>query len=366
MEAGRREKGCRVVLGGSFPASAMMMFLLLFVAVIFDTASCMLFQSRRVEESCLPGITGHQLRELSRGMGNSSYLYGHLLRHIMVPRVSGTESNRVVGQFIKQEMESLGWAVAEDSFEATTPLGVLPFVNIIATQNPLARRRIVLACHYDSKYMPRYRTPFIGAIDSAVPCSVMIDTARKLREITSDAQGLGLNEYTLQYIFFDGEEAFQTWTATDSLYGSRHLAQLWENSPDPRDSSASNNLQNIDIFVLMDLIGNYRTRFVDYYRNTSNLFTNMYNIEQCLRNSRLLTSHTNRPLIFDPRGQAMLVEDDHTPFIQRGVRCLHLISTPFPNVWHTPYDTGRYLDVALIEDFSRILRVFLTSLLLGL
>lgn len=33
----------------------------------------------------------------------------------------------------------------------------------------------------------------------------------------------------LMLIFFDGEEAFLEWTATDSLYGSRHLAQKWEN-----------------------------------------------------------------------------------------------------------------------------------------
>lgn len=32
------------------------------------------------------------------------------------------------------------------------------------------------------------------------------------------------SELTLQYIFFDGEEAFEQWTDTDSLYGSRHLA----------------------------------------------------------------------------------------------------------------------------------------------
>jgi len=29
---------------------------------------------------------------------------------------------------------------------------------------------------------------------------------------------------TLQFIFFDGEEAFQNWTPTDSIYGARHLA----------------------------------------------------------------------------------------------------------------------------------------------
>ena len=34
-------------------------------------------------------------------------------------------------------------------------------------------------------------------------------------------------ELTLQLVFFDGEEAFRQWTATDSLYGSRHLAEKW-------------------------------------------------------------------------------------------------------------------------------------------
>ena len=31
-------------------------------------------------------------------------------------------------------------------------------------------------------------------------------------------------ELTLQLIFFDGEEAFKTWTSADSIYGARHLA----------------------------------------------------------------------------------------------------------------------------------------------
>jgi hypothetical protein len=42
--------------------------------------------------------------------------------------------------------------------------------------------------------------------------------------LASDFQG---RELTLQLIFFDGEEAFKEWTSTDSIYGSRHLAQKW-------------------------------------------------------------------------------------------------------------------------------------------
>ena len=34
-------------------------------------------------------------------------------------------------------------------------------------------------------------------------------------------------DVTLQLIFFDGEEAFQSWSDTDSVYGARQLANQW-------------------------------------------------------------------------------------------------------------------------------------------
>lgn len=48
---------------------------------------------------------------------------------------------------------------------------------------------------------------------------------------------------TLQLVFFDGEESFEEWTATDSLYGSRHLAERMANTPHPAASSHANMLQ---------------------------------------------------------------------------------------------------------------------------
>lgn len=43
-------------------------------------------------------------------------------------------------------------------------------------------------------------------------------------------------ETTLQLVFFDGEEAFKDWTATDSIYGARyvlasHKACMWMLTP---------------------------------------------------------------------------------------------------------------------------------------
>lgn len=64
-----------------------------------------------------------------------------------------------------------------------TPYGRLPFNNIIATLDPSAKRRLVLACHHDSKYYsPQWQREFHGATDSAVPCAMMLELARALDE----------------------------------------------------------------------------------------------------------------------------------------------------------------------------------------
>lgn len=87
-------------------------------------------------------------------------------------------------QQIKSTLSSLkaGWEVTEDYFQSLTPFGQMPFTNIIATLNPDAKRRLVLACHYDSKYFsPQWHgLEFLGATDSAVSCSMLLEMARAL------------------------------------------------------------------------------------------------------------------------------------------------------------------------------------------
>ena len=54
-------------------------------------------------------------------------------------------------------MSSLGWTVEEDIFSDHTPYGAVTFSNVIATFDPSKAKRIAIACHYDSKYMPGKR-----------------------------------------------------------------------------------------------------------------------------------------------------------------------------------------------------------------
>ena len=47
-------------------------------------------------------------------------------------------------------------------------------------------------------------------------------------------------------VWTDGEEAFVKWTNTDSVYGTRHLAQKWQ-----QDGTA----KKIKAFLLVDMLG---------------------------------------------------------------------------------------------------------------
>ncbi|XP_030211839.1 glutaminyl-peptide cyclotransferase [Gadus morhua] len=283
------------------------------------------------------------------------------LTPLLVTRYPGTAGSLAVQQHIKTTLGSLeaGWSVTEDSFEAQTPYGPRTFTNLIATLDPSAKRRLVLACHYDSKYYPPqwHGKEFQGATDSAAPCAMMLELARALDQELKTHKSSS-PDLTLQLLFFDGEEAMFQWTATDSLYGSRHLAQQMESTPHPAGADDTNLLHGIDLFVLMDLIGAPTPRFGSQFSSTSRWLTRLQNIERRLHSMGLLIDHPADVQYFWPNMPVGFVQDDHVPFLNRGVRILHLIPTPFPSVWHTFDDNEENLDRSSIQNLNKIIQLF--------
>lgn len=53
-------------------------------------------------------------------------------------------------------MEAAGFATEWHAFDDRTPIGNKRFRNLIAVHNMSAPRWLTLACHYDSKYFPKY------------------------------------------------------------------------------------------------------------------------------------------------------------------------------------------------------------------
>ncbi|XP_006901303.1 PREDICTED: glutaminyl-peptide cyclotransferase-like protein isoform X2 [Elephantulus edwardii] len=165
---------------------------------------------------------------------------------------------------------------------------------------------------------------------------------------------------TLQLLFLDGEEALKEWGPKDSLYGSRHLAQLMESAP---HSPGPTRIQAIELFVLLDLLGAPHPTFYNHFPRTARWFHRLRNVEKRLHRLNLLQSHPQEVMYFQPGEAPGSVEDDHVPFLRRGVPVLHLISTPFPAVWHTPADSEANLHPPTVHNLSRILAVFLAEYL---
>lgn len=192
--------------------------------------------------SAYRGISDDTLRQLPGPGDDFDIKKGSLLAPILRPRVSGTEGNEAVRQhfvnFFKLELPE--WRVELHNSTSTTPVSggkEVPFVNIIATRDPPGSRegdvsRLALVAHYDSKYTPK---GFIGATDSAAPCAMMmhvarsIDTALTKKWAAGGGDDLDAEHKGVQLLLLDGEEAFKSWTDTDSLYGARYGVRFCEN-----------------------------------------------------------------------------------------------------------------------------------------
>jgi len=291
-----------------------------------------------------------------------------LLKPMLKERVSGTPANKQVQKHITGFMESIGWDIETDTFIDSTPYGDKEFTNIVATKYPDAPRKLVIACHFDSKFFSNME--FIAATDSAVPCAMMLEIAKLLDPALKSETNKMRHEVSLQFIFFDGEEAFKDWTDTDSLYGARHLASQLDNARASVDREVSvSKLQTMDTMILLDLIGTKTTVFRNWFSETSNLFQRFQKIELKLAKDDLLLpkgqlkSKTKNTYFVGSSVMGGMIQDDHVPFQQKGVPILHLISYPFPKEWHKQSDNEAALDYDTINNIGRILRVFVCEYL---
>ncbi|ESP02920.1 hypothetical protein LOTGIDRAFT_206060 [Lottia gigantea] len=319
------------------------------------------FLHATVKKRSLPVFSRNILKIISEEYSNREQ-FREILTPLLVERVPDTPGNTQVQRFIEERMTNLGWTITKDRFVDTTPYGVKHFTNIIATYNPNSPNRLALVCHFDSK-QENYK--FVGATDSAVPCAMLIDLATNLEcLLAKSSANANVPDTTIEMIFLDGEEAFQRWSDTDSIYGARHLAQKWKLTPDPHDPS-KNMLQTITDFVLLDLIGTSDVQFKNMFKETNRLYQHLYKIENKLLkyNNLVKTNGQYRPYFMNEAPRSHGIQDDHIPFLHEGVNILHLISVPFPSVWHRETDDLQHLNFTAIDNFNRIFRVFVSSYL---
>ena len=88
-----------------------------------------------------------------------------IINNLLIVRNSGSDGNLVVRKYIKNFISNLNnFNVEIDEFHSKTPLGNVQFQNIIATNNIKHNKKLLLACHFDSKKFDEFE--FYGATDS--------------------------------------------------------------------------------------------------------------------------------------------------------------------------------------------------------
>ena len=226
------------------------------------------------------------------------------------PRYLTSPGHKKTETFLRARLK--GDELEEDAFTASTPAGNLPMVNFIARFPGAQNGIVVLAGHYDTLYG---RDDFVGANDAASDTGLLLAIADYLRA-QKNRPG-----YSIWLVWLDGEEAIKQWTAADSVYGAKHLAEKWQ-----KDGTA----KNIRGFLLADMIGD-KDLDIDRDQNSTPW------LEDLVGEAAKRLGYQSH---FFQRLNA--VEDDHLPFARIGVPVADLIdfSYGYNNVfWHSPQDT---------------------------
>jgi Zn-dependent M28 family amino/carboxypeptidase len=243
------------------------------------------------------------------------------------PRPIGSANHKKLENYIAAHLKSD--QVEDDAFVADTPEGKFPVRNIIAKFPGTREGIIVIAGHYDTNY-PLRNSGYVGANDGGSSTAILLELANQFR-------GKKREGYSVWLLWTDGEEAVRNWTATDSLYGVRHLAEKWQND---------GTLKNIKAFLLADMIGDADLN-VDRDSNSTPWLEDM-------------VYHAATQLGYQSHffARTITVEDDHLPFVERGVPSADLIDLDYGygNVFHhTSQDTLDKLSPKSIEIVGKVI-----------
>ena len=235
------------------------------------------------------------------------------LRHVQAlvdcgPRPPASEALEKARLYLSAQLEGAGWRVTRQTFTDETPRGKITFINLIATFPGKAAPHFLLCSHYDTKIFETMR--FVGANDGGSSNGVLLEMARVLARRPELAA-------KVQLVFFDGEEAYVSFTDSDGLYGSRYFA---------KQLVAEGKAKQFRGGILFDMVGDRSLRITLPTDSPSEIALGIFAAAEALNLRKHFTYATGG------------ITDDHTPLNAAGIPTIDLIDFDYPP-WHTPEDT---------------------------
>jgi glutaminyl-peptide cyclotransferase len=230
------------------------------------------------------------------------------------PRPAGSKESRKLAAYIKKRLP-------HGRYEKV-PGGLLNVVGEI----PGKGKATVVAAHYDTKDIP----DFVGANDGAGGTAEMLELARSLQKIKRPK-----NARPIRFVAFDGEEATDdsdflgTGVRGSKAYAKKHAKEIHE-------------------LILLDFVADKDLAIPRDQSSDQEMWADL----------RAAASHVGADDAFPDLVQGA-VEDDHTPFIERGIPAIDLIDFDFP-CWHQTCDDLSAVSEASLDKSGETVLEFLT------
>jgi hypothetical protein len=231
------------------------------------------------------------------------------------PRPAGSEKSKELAAYIKKRLPRGRYEPVAGGLR-----------NVVG-ELPGKGKAIVLAAHYDTKDIP----DFVGANDGAGGTAALLEIARVLQK-TKRAK----DAPPIWFVAFDGEEA----TDDADFYGTG----LRGSKPFAKQYASK-----IKELVLLDFIANKNLAIPYEASSDAEMWADL----------REAAERVGADSAFPDTRQGT-VEDDHTPFLRRGVPAIDLIDFNFP-CWHKPCDDLTAVSKASLDKSGEAVVEFLRS-----
>jgi glutaminyl-peptide cyclotransferase len=226
------------------------------------------------------------------------------------PRPAGSKALEKSRDYIERQLQASGWQVTRQAFSDDTPRGKTQFINLIARfsgESQAASPSFLLCSHYDTKLFDTIR--FVGANDGGSSTGLLLELARVIGRHPNLARKIEL-------VFFDGEEAYDHFSDTDGLFGSRHFAKQLQ----------SDHVKQFRGGMLFDMVGDRSLGITLPADSPAAMARDIFAAAEALK-LRNYFSYFDRELI-----------DDHVPLNAIGISTIDIIDFDYP-WWHTAGDT---------------------------
>lgn len=261
------------------------------------------------------------------------------------PRVPNSKGHRATKDWLVSKFQSYGAKVIEQDFTANAYTGeTLQATNIIAQYNPQAKKRILLAAHWDTRpfadspiSQARQEEPILGADDGGSGVAVLLEIARQLQAHPID---LGVD-----IVLFDAEDYGESGGNQPDTYALG--SQYWSRHPHVKGA------QKPRYGILLDMVGARNARFPKEYFSSQfapRLLNKVWKLAQSM-------GYTN--YFVDAQGGA--ITDDHY-YVNKIARIpmIDIINRPmgtqtgFGEHWHTHSDNLDIIDKRTLRAVGQV------------